>query len=247
MVRALVLGLELYYVVPSSSPLENTSKKFDFSAMVPMQLKNDLGKIEMIDKLLVGGAPLSESLRKEVRIMNNTIYETFGMTETMSHIAMRKLSGGINEESFKTLDNISISIDPRDCLVVRAPELGIGEVITNDVVALDGASGFKWLGRFDNVINSGGVKLHPEIIEEKLEAVVGRRFFIAGIPDEALGEKMVVIVEGKLNTDRLFARFQDLKNLNKFEIPRAVLALPEFELTRSGKINRKETIKRITG
>lgn len=149
MVRALVLGLNLYYIDPSSHPLKNTPKEFDFCAMVPLQLQNSLGEIERVQKVIVGGAPVPEALKTAVRNKNNLIYETFGMTETISHIAMRKLSGGVSTKHFKTLNNIDIATDHRNCLLVKAPGLGAKEVITNDRVVLESATEFRWLGRID--------------------------------------------------------------------------------------------------
>ena len=247
LVRALVLGLNLHYVAPSSSPLEGIAKHFDFCAMVPMQLKNSLGEIEGVSKVLVGGAPLSENLKKAIAKKSNSIFETFGMTETISHIAMRKLSGGRSQENFKILDNIVIATDSRNCLLIKAPHVSAEEVITNDVVAIVSPTEFRWLGRIDNIVNSGGVKLHPEIIEEKLDPLIRERFFITGIPDESLGEKLVLIIEGNPNTEQLEKHIAGLKDLQKYEVPKAIFTIPEFAMTGSGKINRRSTMKAILG
>lgn len=245
MVRALILGLDLNYVVPSSSPLKGTVKQFDFCAMIPMQLKNDINHIERVNKLLVGGAPVPEELKRAISKKNNYIYETFGMTETISHIAMRTLSREETGRNFKTLKNVSIAVDHRSCLVIKAPGLGADEVITNDVVTLESPTEFRWMGRFDNAVNSGGVKLYPESIEEKLDAVIAGRFFLTGIRDEVLGEKLVLIVEGKHDTSELSSKIQRLKTLHRYEIPKEIFTLAEFAVTTSGKINRKETIKKL--
>ena len=245
MVRALVLGLELYCIHPVSSPLRNTTKKYDFCAMVPMQLKNAVDDIERIEKVLVGGAPVSGLVKNMIRNKGNMIYETFGMTETISHIAMRKLSGLGEASCFQVLDNISIAVDDRSCLVVKAPELGVDEITTNDVVELLSETEFNWLGRIDNVVNSGGVKLYPEIIEEKLEVAINQRFFVTGLADEILGEKLVLILEGTANKDRLMKNISSLENLQRFEVPKAVYSTLKFEETSSGKINRRATMNEL--
>jgi len=245
LVRAMVLGLEVYYNVPSSSPLKGIGKKFDFCAMVPMQLKNSLGEIERISKVIVGGAPVPESLKAMIREKSNLIYETFGMTETITHIALRKLSGGMAEKNFKILNNIVIATDNRNCLLVKAPELGAKEVQTNDVITMDSATEFRWMGRLDNIINSGGIKLHPEKIEEKLDSLIDGQFFMAGVPDESLGEKLVLILEGNQDVNKISTMIDRLEDLQKFEVPKAIYSLPDFVMTSSGKINRKETIKGI--
>ncbi len=246
MVRALVLGLDLYYTVPSSSPLPAAPKKFDFCAMVPHQLHNALDEIERIKKLIVGGAPLTLSLKKAISKKKNTIYETFGMTETISHIAMRMLSRDASEAHFATLSNIKIAADQRNCLVINAPELGAEELVSNDVISMLSPTQFLWQGRIDNVVNSGGIKLHPEKIEEKLNAVISGRFFVAGFPDEKLGEKLVLLIEGDCDTKQLDMEIRKLKNLEKFEVPKAIYLLPNFVGTASGKINRMATLALIT-
>ncbi|MCW5516610.1 AMP-binding protein [Muriicola sp. Z0-33] len=246
MVRALVLGLDLHYIIPSSSPLKNTAKQFNFAAMVPNQLKNDIGEIERVQKLIVGGAAISETLKNLIIDKANDIYETFGMTETISHIAMRKLSGGHSQKNFKTLNHIAIATDQRKCLLIKAPQIGVEELITNDMVTIVSDAEFNWLGRIDNVVNSGGVKLHPEKIEAKLESFCAGRFFVAGEPDESLGEKLVLVVEGDPEPEQLFAKIRLIEDLEKFEVPRSIHTLPNFVMTSSGKINRKETLKLIS-
>lgn len=246
MVRALVLGLDLYATIPSSSPLFGISKKFDFCAMVPNQLNNSLDEIERIKNVIVGGAPLALSLKKTIGKKRNLIYETFGMTETISHIAMRKLSCDAAETYFTTLSNITIAADHRNCLSINAPDLGVEELISNDVVNILSTTTFLWLGRLDNVVNSGGIKLHPEIIEEKLNTLISGRFFTAGMPDEMLGEKLVLVVEGECDTKILDVEMRKLNNLEKIAVPKAIYLLPNFVMTANGKINRGETLALIS-
>ncbi len=241
LVRAMVLGLELYYREPSSTPLKNMDSTYDFCAMAPLQLQNSLQDIEKIKTLIVGGTPLSERLKKAVQNKRTAIYETFGMTETLTHIALKRINGGRKDVNFKTLPNVLISKDDRACLIIDAPGITSKPVATNDVVELLSETEFKWLGRFDTIINSGGIKLIPEEIEKKLSTVINSRFFVTGIPDASLGEKLVLFVEGETDEDRLHLKINALPTLEKFERPKEIYSLPVFVETESGKIKRSET------
>lgn len=259
LVRAMVLGLELDYVQASLSPLDSSSKTYDFCAMVPLQLENSLKQIHKIKKLIVGGAPMSPTLKQKVQYKRTQIFETYGMTETITHIAAKKITAQSNtietfttlpmntgECCFKTLPGVTISTDKRDCLLINAPNITIGHVVTNDVVQLISETEFEWLGRYDNVINSGGIKLISEQIEAKLATIIDSCFFVTGVPDEKLGEKLVLIIEGKVDKNQLLEKIKKLKTLGKFEVPKEVLSVPEFEKTKNGKILRKRILSHIT-
>ena len=247
LVRALVLGLDLHLVRPSSHPLSLTTKNFDFCAMIPMQLHKSLDQLDRIGKLIVGGAPLSRSLEEKIPPTSCKVYETFGMTETLTHIAVRTVHNPEEEAGdtgfFEAIPGVTFSTDKRGCLVIHAPHLQEDEVVTNDQVELISSTGFKWLGRTDNVIYSGGLKLFPEAIEKKLEAYVASRYFLAGLPDESLGEKLVLFVEGKTPPEGLIDQLKENKDFSMYEVPKAVYAIPVFRETPNGKIARKETLK----
>ena len=248
LVRAMVLGLAIDCVNPSSYPLEETDKLYDFVAMVPLQFENSLEKLNKIKKLIVGGAPVAHQLKQ--RFLKNTkhtkVYETYGMTETITHIAVKPiLNQTADLDVFTTLSGVKISTDKRNCLIIDAPGVSSELVYTNDMVSLISQSQFKWLGRFDNVINSGGVKLFPEQIESKLASIVESRFFISGIPDDKLGEKLILIIEGYPNTVLLQNKIEELASLDKFEIPKRIFSVDSFEETSSGKIQRKATLDKI--
>ena len=199
LVRAMVLGLKLDYVAPNSKPLENNSKVYDFAAMIPLQLEKSIAHIESIKKLIVGGAKMSTDLIQKVQDKATAVFETYGMTETITHIAVKEIHNAqqIASETFKALPDVTFKTDQRNCLVIHAPSIANEKVITNDLVNLISSTEFEWLGRFDSIINSGGIKLIPEKIEAKLAAIIKERFFVAGIPDEKLGEKLVLVIEGK--------------------------------------------------
>ncbi len=238
LVRAMVLGLEMDSVEPSSNPLKEVIKTYDFGAMIPLQAQNSLKKLQLIDKLILGGTSLNQKLRNQLSPLNTSIYETYGMTETITHIAVRKLE----TDKFVTLPDVTVVQDSRECLVINAPKISAEEVVTNDVVELISNTEFKWLGRYDTVINSGGIKLIPEQIELKLSKIIDNRFFVAGIPDETLGEKLVLVVEGKINTDIILEKIQGLKYLSKYEKPKVVLRIKKFIESANGKVLRSKTL-----
>ncbi len=244
LVRALTLGWHLDVVEPTSKPLKNSDKTYDFSAMVPMQLHNSLKDIHKIKKLIVGGGTVSNELLSKIQEVKTEIFATYGMTETITHIAVKKLNviaGAVEICNYKILPNIKISIDDRGCLVIEAPTISAEKVATNDLVELISPTEFKWLGRIDNVINSGGIKLIPEQIEEKLAEILKNRFFVAGIFDIVLGEKLILIYEGSKKFD-LLKEIQHLQTLSIYEIPKEIFFLEKFIETETTKIDRTKTL-----
>ena len=241
LVRAMVLGLELDWIAPSLNPLRTMDYCYDFCAMVPMQLENSLDQIDKIKTLIVGGTPMSDSLREKVQDKKVNIFETYGMTETLSHIAVRKVNHGATDY-FETLPNVKIHSDERDCLVIKAPEISKEPIYTNDIVELQSDQRFKWLGRYDNIINSGGVKLIPEQIEGKLATLIKNRFFIIGMPDEELGQKVTLLIESQQKDTGLLEKIKTLKTIKKYEIPKDIVCIERFVETGNGKISRPETL-----
>ena len=233
-VRAFILGLDMDLVAPSSSPMNGNENNYDFVAMVPLQVENSLERLNQIKTLIIGGAKINNNLEKELVQSKCNIFETYSMTETVTHIAAKR----VGEKSFTILPNISISQDDRNCLVISAPNLNAENIVTNDVVELVSDNEFIWLGRQDNVINSGGIKLFPEQIEAKLSAKIHTRFFVAGIPDEKLGEKLILFIEG--NESQTNSSLYD--DLNKFERPKEIKFIPHFVETETGKIKRNEVV-----
>lgn len=234
LVRAFILGWDMDLVAPTSTPLRSDAQ-YDFAAMVPLQAQHSLENLHQVKKVILGGAKVSQSLSDQLAVLPTKIYETYGMTETITHIAAKR----IGEEAFTVLPNVRISEDDRHCLVIDPYVLCDEPVVTNDVVQVLDDTHFIWLGRYDNVINSGGIKLFPEQIEEKLSSKIQQRFFVKGIPDEELGEKLVLVVEGEPFTidEEVF------KKLTKFEKPKEVLFVPKFAETVSGKIIRDKTLE----
>nr|WP_250149187.1 AMP-binding protein [Flagellimonas sp. 389] len=251
LVRAMVLGLELDYIEPSSTPLALLHKPYDFVALVPLQAKKSITQLSQINTIIIGGAPISSSLQKKLEQTDSAIFETYGMTETITHIAMKKIGKAQVRSSavdtyFETLPNVTISKDDRDCLVINAPKVSDGIIVTNDIVELLDKSRFRWLGRLDSIINSGGIKLIPEQIEAKLAQVIGCRFFITGIADVSLGEKLVLFVESEnIEKSELLQKIEALEDIGKYEIPKEIYAFPSFVETKSGKIDRIKTVEAL--
>ena len=257
LIRALTLGWHLDVIAPNSHPLERVDKEYDFSAMVPLQLENSIFKLSKIKKLIVGGGVVSKELKTKIQDVFTVIFATYGMTETITHIAVKKLNnfpsskGRITKQSFyQTLPNVTIYIDDRNCLVINAPQVSDEIIYTNDVVQLISDTEFEWFGRFDNVINSGGIKLHPEEIEEKLSEIITNRFFVAGIADELLGDVLILVVEENFTSiineksykSKLTAEIKNLAALSKYEIPKEIYFINQFIETETKKIERITTL-----
>jgi O-succinylbenzoic acid--CoA ligase len=253
LIRALTLGWHLDVVDPKTNPLRDCEGYYDFAAMVPLQLHHSLDDIYKVKKIIVGGGPVSKELSYKIQNVETEIFATYGMTETITHIAVKKLNHFRHNESVTTahyeiLPNISISLDDRKCLIIAAPTIADDKVITNDLVELMSVKTFKWLGRYDAVINSGGIKLIPEQIEEKLSALISNRFFVAGLPDSVLGEKLILVIENKtknISKENLLKKIKDLKHISKFEIPKEIYLLQRFFETPTKKINRTKTLQLI--
>jgi len=250
-VRALFSSLNLVCLAPSGDPVnllpENLS--IDFAAMIPMQLQQGLHneKLKQIKKILLGGGAVSSQLLNEIKDIDTEIFLGYGMTETLSHIALQKINGENSESAFAALPGINLKTDDRGCLVISSGELLKEPIVANDLVEFVEPGKFIWKGRYDNVINSGGIKLMPETIESKLQPFLSQRFFIAGIADETLGEKLVLIIEGSaFNEEKLVMLIDQLKQvLDKFEVPKEVFFINHFVETSSGKINRRHTLEKI--
>ncbi|MGG7034822.1 MAG: AMP-binding protein [Flavobacterium sp.] len=234
LVRSFILGLNMDYVEPNSKPLKNNSTFYDFVAMIPLQVRNSLHELQNVKTLLIGGAKIDSDLEKELIPLSTQTFASYGMTETVSHVALRKM-GQLN---YKVLPNIQLSTDERGCLIIDAPMILEEKIITNDLVNLISDKEFIYLGRADNIVNSGGIKLFPEQIEEKIAPFIKNRFFVTGKPDAILGEKLILVIEGtkyKL-PETVF------ENLGQYEKPKEIVFIDKFNETETGKIIRKNNL-----
>ncbi len=234
LVRWLVGGLDLYETETSATPLDEITGAFDFAAMVPYQAQQSLNQLHRIRKIILGGGGISLEFEKELLEIPSEIFHTYGMTETLSHVAMRKIDGK-SPQVFTALPNVEFSLDERNCLIINASHIGVKNLMTNDVVELMDAQHFIWKGRIDNVVNSAGVKLFPEEIEKKI-GDIGRDYFLAGVPDEKLGEKLVMVVEGEFS--EAVEKQVGTINFLKYEKPKELLFVKYFKKTANGKIIR---------
>jgi O-succinylbenzoic acid--CoA ligase len=164
------------------------------------------------------------------------------MTETISHIALKLLSQNSSINYFETLDNITVSSDDQNCLIVHAPHIQQHPIATRDVVEIIDNKRFRWLGRIDNVVNSGSVKIYPEMLEHQLKPFIPFKFFMAGIPDDHLGQKLIAVVEADEQFDKKYFLDTMAKYLAPYEAPKQVICVRQFVYTPNGKINRKATL-----
>lgn len=252
LVRAMVWDCPVWVVEPASTPLKRIDFIPDFVAMVPLQAEHSLEDLESLDRLhqisnlIIGGVQISEVLKNKLTESGIRAWQTFGMTETVSHVALARIESG--ELLYQTLPGVEIGQDERGALWIKSPMSGPEKIQTNDLIDLKSETSFSWLGRADFTVNSGGIKLHPELLEQKAEAVIKRifpdsRFFFFGEKDEKLDQKLVLLIETGEGTPEKAKDLQDeLKNrLNKYEVPKEIYFRKSFILTPNGKIDRNLT------
>ena len=243
-VRALLGGLDLQLREPSSRPLQKLSESLAFAAMVPLQIEESLNHgdpLDRISKLLIGGGELHPATREKLSLMTTPeVYESFGMTETYTHFALKWINGSNLDSDFKLLEGVHIGLDPRGCLEVEVPGITAGPLITNDLVEINKqGDGFSWLGRFDNLINSGGVKIIPELLEELIRECLGHECLVLPEPDRKLGNSLVLLVEFEGNNPPL-EHWKDLlrNRLSAYEQPKKVLTVEALPRNASMKPDR---------
>jgi Acyl-CoA synthetases (AMP-forming)/AMP-acid ligases II len=247
----LVGKLNLTCIRPSATPLSDIPDKgVDLASFTPMQFfsitqnKAHLRIAENIHTILLGGSEVNPVILRQTANMRNHVYATYGMTETLSHVALKKISPPL-QTAFFPLPGVDIETDADSALIITAPFLGVQSLPTNDIVKLYHNKSFEWLGRRDNIINSGGIKIVPEVAEEKLHDILTIPFFIAGLPDEKLGHQLILVLEKKDITQQESNELQLLISgkLGAGIKPGKIIALPKFIRTDTGKIMRKETLK----
>jgi len=247
-VRAFVWQLNLIPVSPNGHPLENVNLDFDFAAMIPLQVKNSLldqMKMDRVKNLLIGGGVVDLHLSESLQLVKTNCFVGYGMTETVSHVAIRSLNGENKSDLYSAMGNAKFITDERSCLCIESSAVLDHLLLTNDVVELVNEKKFKWLGRYDHVINSGGIKLFPEQLELKLQGIIQQAFFLVGIPDAHLGEKMILLIEDEncKEEKRLEIRRQIKSLFVKYEQAREIFYISEFKRTETGKIQREATLE----
>ena len=247
-VRALVRGLRLVCVEPSGKPLgtgaggDAETGRLDFAAMVPMQVWNSLQveeqreRLMAIRNLIIGGGAIDDGLARALIGFPNQVWSTYGMTETLSHIALRRLSGPEASEWYTPFEGVTLSQTADGCLVIDAPAVHDGKLITNDIAELADDGRFKILGRLDNVICSGGLKIQAEEVERLLRAHLREPYMITKRRDEKFGEVVVLLTEG----DTAAAKTVCEQVLPKYWQPRAYVHTDRIPLTATGKPARRQ-------
>lgn len=252
-VRSFVCGMRLIAIEPSSRPLQNLNIPVDFTAMVPLQIFETVRSVEAqslnrVRTLLIGGGAPDNETVELIQRYACTCYSTYGMTETISHIALQQLNGDGRTPFFRVFPGIHISRDDRECLVVDCEYLPEA-VVTNDLVEITDDSTFVWLGRWDNVINTGGIKIIPEKLETEVSKIMrslelSNRFFVAGVPDARLGSKLLLFMEGEVDRGKQVLLMQRLSGeLPKYHTPRVIVPCHQFLSVANGKIDRKATVQ----
>ncbi len=212
--------------------------------MVPLQIEESLNHndpLDMISKLLIGGGELHPATRDKLSSMASPeVYETFGMTETYTHFALKRINGPDPDSSFKLLDGVHVGLDSRACLEVEVSGVTSGTVLTNDLVEINQkGDGFTWLGRFDNLINSGGIKIIPELLEELVRECIGHECLVLSEADRKLGNRLVLVVEFEGNDPPMDSWMDVLrKKLSNFEVPRRIVTVQTLPRNSSMKPDR---------
>ena len=253
-VRALTCGLQLVSVPPSSHPLSTSHlspfpSRLDFAAMVPLQVWNSLQvpeerhRLMHIRHLIIGGGAIDQALASQLADFPHQVWSTYGMTETLSHIALRRLNGPEASDWYTPFDGVTLSLTDEGCLVISAPAVHEGPLVTNDIAELSPPAPassprrFRILGRKDNVVCSGGIKIQIEEVERLLRPHLHVPYMITKAPDEKLGEQVVLLTESKTVGDVLaLCRL----HLPKYWVPRRILSVDRLPLTETGKPARHE-------
>lgn len=246
-VRAIVWGLQLIDIPPCGHPLKQIDTAPVFAAMVPMQVFNSMQdanerqKLWQIKHLIIGGGAINDDMAAELRQHPNAVWSTYGMTETLSHIALRRLSGPQASEWYEPFDGVNVSTNADGCLVVDAPTVCAQPLTTNDIaeIATDGRR-FRIRGRKDNVICSGGIKLQIEEMEAKLRPYINVPFLISKRSDPKFGETVVMIAE---TNDIESLKTICKKRLNKYEQPHKYIAVDSIPTTETGKPARAKAME----
>ncbi|MVM41858.1 AMP-binding protein [Spirosoma sp. HMF3257] len=290
LVRGLELGLPMTIIEPTGNPFINvnpSSNHFAFTALVPLQLQtiletgdsNTLAILNGMKAILVGGAATSPALEQALQVITAPVYATYGMTETVSHIALRRLNGPDASELFTALTGVDLGTDERGCLHITSAATNFERIQTNDVVDLIDSTHFRLLGRADRVINSGGVKVQPEQVEQLIQNVLAtidsgktsKRLFVMGLPDERLGQRVVVVCErggkgvehgargrehGARSAEQhdveglegdVWSKIQEVirEKLGAYAVPKELIAVDQFIETPTGKVDQKATVAQI--
>lgn len=243
-VRSLVAGLNLIVRPASGHPLSDISVPLKFAAMVPLQVYNTLHtpeekeQLKQTEILIIGGGAVDEALEAEIKSLPIAVYSTYGMTETLSHIALRRLNGNSASDHYYPFSSVTLSLSPENTLVIEAPLVCDDILQTNDIARIYPDGSFIILGRKDNVINSGGIKIQAEEVEKLLRPFILQPFVITSVPDRRLGQAVTLLFEGQLDMEELKNKVQEI--LSPYNRPKYIRMVELIPQTGNGKINRIE-------
>jgi O-succinylbenzoic acid--CoA ligase len=245
LVRAILNESKVFAAEPKIE-LKELVGEYDFASMIPMQVEKWIESETNLsfNKILIGGSGISKQLERRIsRINQSEFYVSYGMTETVSHIALRKVNGVSNSDYYTPFKNILIATDDRNCLTIYHKNYSENVLITNDIVEFNSKNEFKVIGRADSIINSGGLKVVPEEIEKLISEILTERIMVIGIPDETLGEKLILLIEGtELDKTTLMILKNHLtESLDKNKVPKEIFFIDKLEETNNGKLDRKRT------
>lgn len=257
LIRAMEIGMNLHVVPPSSNPFAQVSPtaSIDFVAMVPLQIATIISKkynhlLNQCKVILLGGTGIADTLIEQILQLTIPVYSAYGMTETVSHIALQLLNTERKQTTYQKLPSIEIKKDTRSCLCVRGAVTAQEWVVTNDVVELLEDGYFIIKGRIDNIINSGGIKIQLEEVEKFVFnyfniSLISNRFFASAIPEESLGEELILVIEDHKWTDEMQVELLTYlkENCPKYKAPKKLFFAPKFKETLSQKIDKKATLK----
>lgn len=241
-VRALVAGLDLIVRTPSGHPLADVDMPLRFAAMVPLQVYNTMQnpqereRLCRTDILIIGGGAIDVTLETEIRHLPGEVYSTYGMTETLSHIALRRLNGPQASSRYQPFSSVRLSLSVENTLVIDAPLVCDERLVTNDVAELYPDGTFTILGRKDNIINTGGIKVQAEVVEDTLRPFISVPFAITSRPDAKLGEAIVLLLEKTEALEEIRKQIPTL--LTKYQQPKYIHIVESIPLTGTGKIDR---------
>lgn len=241
-VRALVAGLNLIVRPASGHPLTGVERPLKFAAMVPLQVYNSFQipeekeRLKQIEILIIGGGSIDATLEREIKALPGIVYSTYGMTETLSHIALRRLNGESASERYYPFSSVQLTLSVEQTLVIEAP-LVCDEILpTNDIAHIYPDGSFTILGRKDNVINSGGIKIQAEEMEKLLRAYITVPFVITSVPDKRLGQAITLLMEYQKDIAEIETNIQVL--FPSYHRPKYIRVVEQIPQTGNGKIDR---------
>ena len=248
-VRSIERGLRLISVEPSSHPLKDIVEIPTFAAMVPMQVIKSLQvpeeaeKLRRIKQLIIGGGAIDSNLAEVLKTFPNNVWSTYGMTETLSHIALRRLNGEEASLWYTPFQSVKISISKEGTLVIDAPSVCSEELITNDIAEINERGQFRIIGRKDNTINTGGVKVQIEEVELLLTEESGLKdcFRISWREHQVLGQEVVMLVDASVTEQKMALLRNAISTLPKYWQPKDIVAVDTLPMTETGKPDRAKT------